>query len=158
MFKNIDDHAVSPTIGVILMVTIAVILAAVIAAFAFGFGDMDAKGPVSSIQILNVPETTEIVDMKIVHKAGDSFKAGDWKISIVEAGDPPVFITAGSDFKVGDQIITTNLTNSGTVNVTNTDITVVGTAAHFRPDVKYDVKIIVYPYKTQMVDAIVMVR
>ena len=34
-----DDHAVSPVIGVILMVAITVILAAVIASFVIGLGD-----------------------------------------------------------------------------------------------------------------------
>ena len=40
-FKNLigDDRAVSPVIGVILMVAITVILAAVIASFVLGFGN-----------------------------------------------------------------------------------------------------------------------
>lgn len=154
-----DETAVSPVIGTILMVAITVILAAVIAVFGFGFGAPDQKGPVASIQVTNVPETTGIIDMKIVHRAGDSFKAGDWKISIVEVGSPPVYITASSDFSVGDQIITTNLTDSlGTVNVTNKDITVIGTQTQLKADTKYDVKIIVFPYQTMTTDAIVMVR
>ncbi len=97
--------------------------------------------------------------MKIVHKAGESFKAGDWRISIVEVGSPPKFITASTGFSVGDQIITTNLTNSaGTVTVTNSNITVAGTPTHLKADTKYDVKIIVFPYKTMTTDAIVIVR
>jgi flagellin-like protein len=159
MFKINNEQAVSPVIGVILMVSITVILAAVIAAFAFGFGAPDQKGPVASIQVLNVPETTGIFDMKIVHKAGESFKAGDWRISIVQAGSPPAFITGSTGFSVGDQIITTNLTDSpGTVNVTNNAITVIGTATHLKPDTQYDVKIIVFPYKQMTVDAIVVLR
>lgn len=38
-----DEEAVSPVIGVILMVAITVILAAVIAAFVFGMGPPEAK-------------------------------------------------------------------------------------------------------------------
>lgn len=160
MFKKSDEHAVSPVIGVILMVAITVILAAVVAVFGFGFGGPDQKGPVASIQVTNVPETTGIIDMKIVHRAGESFKAGDWRISIVEVGSPPAFITAISGFSVGDQIITTNLTNSpGTITVTNNAITVIPPPlTELKPDTKYDVKIIVYPYKTMTTDAIVMVR
>lgn len=41
MFKTDDDRAVSPVIGVILMVAITVILAAVIAAFVLGIGPGD---------------------------------------------------------------------------------------------------------------------
>ena len=159
MFKKNDEQAVSPVIGVILMVAITVILAAVVAVFGFGFGDSDAKGPVANIQAMSVPETPGIIDMKIVHKAGESFKAGDWRISIVEVGEPPRFITASTGFSVGEQIITTNLTNSaGTVTVTNNNITVDGTATQLKPETKYDVKIIVFPYKTLTTDAIVTVR
>jgi len=159
MFNKNDENAVSPVIGVILMVAITVILAAVVAAFGFGFGGPDQKGPVASIQVINVPETTGIVDMKIVHRAGESFKAGDWRISIVEVGSPPAFITASTGFGVGDQIITTNLTDSaGTVTVTNNNITVIGANTQLKPDRKYDVKIIVFPYKQMTTDAIVMVR
>ena len=160
MFKKNDELAVSPVIGVILMVAITVILAAVIAAFGFGFGDSDAKGPVASIHVMNYPETAGIVDMKIVHKSGESFKAGDWKISIVEVGEPPAFITANTSFSVGDQIITTNQTNSpGMVSVTNKSITVTGaTPIQLKAGIKYNVKVIVFPYKTMTTDAIVMVR
>lgn len=41
MFKTDEDRAVSPVIGVILMVAITVILAAVIAAFVLGIGPGD---------------------------------------------------------------------------------------------------------------------
>ena len=40
-----DDRAVSPVIGVILMVAITVILAAVIASFVLGLGDTDDPAP-----------------------------------------------------------------------------------------------------------------
>jgi flagellin-like protein len=152
-----NEDAVSPVIGVILMVAITVILAAVVAVFGFGFGAMDAKGPTASIMVSSIPDTAGI-DMKIVHRAGDTLKAGDWKLSITGVDGPPVFITATTDFQAGDTIITTNLTNSGTVSVTNSAVTVVGIPANFVPDTKYNVKIIVYPYKTQLVDAVVLIR
>ena len=160
MFKKNDEHAVSPVIGVILMVAITVILAAVVAVFGFGFGGPDQKGPVASIHVTSVPETTGIIDMKIVHKAGESFKAGDWKISIVEVGEPPAFITANTSFSVGDQIITTNQTNSpGMVSVTNKSITVTGaTPIQIKAGIKYDVKVIVFPYKTMTTDTIFIAR
>jgi flagellin-like protein len=40
-----DDDAVSPVIGVILMVAITVILAAVIASFVLGLGDQNNPAP-----------------------------------------------------------------------------------------------------------------
>ncbi len=157
MFNN-HEEAVSPVIGVVLMVGIAVILAAAVAVFAYGFNTGNQKGPTASIQVLNNDLTTGVYDLKILHSGGERIKAGDWKISIVKIPDPPVFVTAGTDLSVGDQIITTNLTNSGTVNVTNRTITVTGAAATFEPNTKYDVKLIVFPYKTITVDAVVYIR
>jgi len=49
--KNLftDDEAVSPVIGVILMVAITVILAAVIGAFVLGIGSSQEKAPQVSV-------------------------------------------------------------------------------------------------------------
>lgn len=157
IIKKKEDSAVSPVIGVILMIAITVILASVITFFVFSFGGMDAKGPVASIRVLNNVNTGGIYDLIIVHGGGESFKGGDWKISIVKIPDPPEFVTATSDFQVGDQIITTNLTNSGTVTVTNRSITSTSPTS-LEPGQKYDVKVIVFPYKTMTVDAVIMVR
>ena len=157
-----DETAVSPVIGVILMVAITVILAAVIAAFGFGFGSsMNQKGPTAVITLSNVQETTGIVDLKIVHKSGDTLRSGAWKISIVQAGETPVYQISESDFQVGNQIITTNLTNgAGAYNVTNKFIGYAdGTLApQLSRDKKYDVKIVVMPFGTLVVDAVVSVR
>jgi len=154
-----DETAVSPVIGVILMVAITVILAAVIAVFGFGFGSsMNQKGPTASIVLGNLPDTTGIVDMKIVHKAGDVLRSGDWKISIVPAGESPVYQTSSTDFSPGDQIITTNLTTgTGTYTVTNSTVYTTGNATKLLPG-KYEVKIVVFPYGTLVVDAVVSVR
>jgi len=46
-----DDDAVSPVIGVILMVAITVILAAVIASFVLGLGDQNNPGPTVEFEI-----------------------------------------------------------------------------------------------------------
>ncbi len=159
MFEK-SENAVSPVIGTILMVSITVILAAVVAAFGFGFGAYSSKGPTVSITLSSVPETIESIDMKIMHRGGDTLKAGDWRISIVEAGDPPEFRISSTDFKVGDQIVTYNLTNgAGTYTVTSTTIySELPEAPKIKAETKYDVKIIVYPFETLVVDAIASVR
>jgi len=46
-----DDDAVSPVIGVILMVAITVILAAVIASFVLGLGDQNNPAPTADFEI-----------------------------------------------------------------------------------------------------------
>jgi len=45
-----DDDAVSPVIGVILMVAITVILAAVVASFVLGLGDSQQQTPTASFE------------------------------------------------------------------------------------------------------------
>lgn len=157
-----NETAVSPVIGTILMVAITVILAAVIAIFGFSFGIPDQKGPTATIILGNVPETLGIIDMKITHNGGDKLKAGDWKISIVPAGELPVYQTSSTDFQVGDSIITNNLTNGQGLNynVTNRAIytTSGGDPPHLIAHNRYEVKIIAYPYKSMVTDAIVSVR
>ena len=139
------------------MVAITVILASVVAVFGFGFTGFASKGPTAGIVVSNIRDTG-IYDIQILHKGGDNLKANEWRISIVKVGDPPVYVIGGTDFRPGDAIITTNLTNSGTVTVTNSSITVVPSAPGFVLETKYDIKIIMYPYKTLVTDTIILVR
>ena len=76
-----DDEGVSPVIGVILMVAITVILAAVIAAFVLGIGDTDDPAPSSSINY-EFDESTPSLTMN--HDSGDSFAAGDVVVSLTD--------------------------------------------------------------------------
>ncbi|ELZ23481.1 hypothetical protein C475_14448 [Halosimplex carlsbadense 2-9-1] len=77
--KNIitDDDAVSPVIGVILMVAITVILAAVIASFVLGLGNQAQQGaPTATIgfdytQVDNNDDLSHGV-LEISHDGGDS--------------------------------------------------------------------------------------
>jgi len=56
---NSDDRAVSPVIGVILMVAITVILAAVIGTFVLGLGDqLGDSAPQASFSTDNVSGST----------------------------------------------------------------------------------------------------
>jgi len=158
-----NEDAVSPVIGVILMVAITVILAAVIAAFAFGLGSSDPKGPTAAITAENYPETIGTADLKIQHKGGDTLQSGDWKISIVPVGNHPVYRVSSADFNVGDQIITMNVTDypGANYNVTNSAIEInpdPGSAARLVSGQKYEVKIIVYPFKSVTLDTVVEVR
>ncbi len=63
-----NDEAVSPVIGVILMVAITVILAAVIAAFVFGMGP-PANAPKTNLEITQASVTTG--NITLVHNGGD---------------------------------------------------------------------------------------
>ena len=84
-----EEKAVSPVIGVILMVAITVILAAVIASFVFGLG---AKAPKSAPQAQltladagdSLSNTTDSDDdvFKLSHEGGESIRCDEIKIFV----------------------------------------------------------------------------
>lgn len=65
-----DDDAVSPVIGVILMVAITVILAAVIGAFVLGIGGEQETAPQATIDLSTDTEDNNIT---ATHRGGDTF-------------------------------------------------------------------------------------
>jgi len=67
-----EDDAVSPVIGVILMVAITVILAAVIAAFVLGIGDTDESAPSPTF---NTDYDSASNSIEILVTGGDAFDA-----------------------------------------------------------------------------------
>ncbi len=69
-----DDDAVSPVIGVILMVAITVILAAVIATFVLGLGEqISDTGPTVSFDF----EYDGSTNLEITHSNGNTVEAGN---------------------------------------------------------------------------------
>jgi flagellin-like protein len=121
------DRAVSPVIGVILMVAITVILAAVIGAFALSFAD---GGGSSAPQISLESDYNETNDnvVTLTVQSGDTFDAenvefeGDLASQTdadVESGGEDW--TASSDFNDGDSV---SAGDSIEVGVTGPDYTV----------------------------------
>ncbi|WP_276258227.1 type IV pilin N-terminal domain-containing protein [Haloglomus litoreum] len=116
-----DDEAVSPVIGVILMVAITVILAAVIGTFVLGLGDgVSNTSPSASFNFeyktSGSPVCSDLVDdggsnwVEISHTSGDEIPAD--QVTISDGGgnaptwndcaDPDVTdITAGNTAEVG---------------------------------------------------------
>lgn len=153
-YKNTE--ASSPVIGVILMVAITVILAAVIAVLAFGLGGDAQKTPVAAIVVMNNQDTPE-PDIKIVHKGGDRLIGGGWKLSIVQVGHPVAFITASpaSDFGVGEQFSAFNTTAGNASNLTDKGF---DGGVPLERGKSYDVKFIEYPSEALLYDAVIEVR
>jgi len=84
-FKQLfdDDRAVSPVIGVILMVAITVILAAVIGTFVLGLGDqVQSTTPQASFGF-DTSDGKEIVT--ITHETGDSIEPSSLSISSTQS-------------------------------------------------------------------------
>jgi flagellin-like protein len=93
-----DDEAVSPVIGVILMVAITVILAAVIASFVLGLGDQTQNtAPQASFAFdydASVGGSSSGV-LTITHDGGDTISASELYVR----GDSITNVGAGSDIQ-----------------------------------------------------------
>ncbi|WP_435364560.1 type IV pilin [Haloarchaeobius sp. DYHT-AS-18] len=89
--KNLftDDDAVSPVIGVILMVAITVILAAVIGAFVLNIGGSQEAAPQANLAFSyddgGTPgwgDTTEPENFTVTHEGGDDIDASSISVTI----------------------------------------------------------------------------
>jgi flagellin-like protein len=80
-FTNLlgDDDAVSPVIGVILMVAITVILAAVIGTFVLGLGDQVSDSAPTATMNFDFADATE---MTVTHDGGDAIKDSSLAVKI----------------------------------------------------------------------------
>jgi flagellin-like protein len=116
-----DDDAVSPVIGVILMVAITVILAAVIASFVLGLGPSGGDQPTASF---GFDYTNSTNALKITHEQGDQIKKDNLYLRGDDVGntgkwDGSASATIGSDSAVssGDSWNVSDTTSNYTANV-----------------------------------------
>jgi flagellin-like protein len=97
---NSDDRAVSPVIGVILMVAITVILAAVIGTFVLGLGD--SLGDSQPTAQINIDTTNENITFE--HSGGDRIDAEALTLRVQGNGSDHTANNQFADaFTVGDQ-------------------------------------------------------
>ena len=116
LFKNDDDRAVSPVIGVILMVAITVILAAVIGTFVLGLGDQ--LGDNQPTAQLSVDIDYENNNITIEHNGGDAIAADE--LSVIINHDNTRYESSGTygeRFTVGDEFNADTADPNGTDNV-----------------------------------------
>jgi flagellin-like protein len=93
-----DNEAVSPVIGVILMVAITVILAAVIGTFVLGLGDQ--------VQTTAPQATFTCSGGDIVHEGGDSIQAS----ALYDGnGNSLSSDVTGNTFEAGESVTATKL-------------------------------------------------
>jgi archaeal flagellin N-terminal-like domain len=124
----LDEDAVSPVIGVILMVAITVILAAVIAAFVFGMGPPEQAPQASLRASSTVNNNTNMV--LIEHQGGDEMILTSANTRVVVDGNTAT-LSASIDeeaeqrFVAGENLYISNLSSAYYVdltgNSTNTD-------------------------------------
>jgi flagellin-like protein len=119
--KNLlaDDDAVSPVIGVILMVAITVILAAVIGTFVLGLGGSVQETAPQAQFTFDYDETAG--DLKITHDGGDAINEDRLSVndsSVDQSSTPPKSSTVsnGGQVSAGDSF-TYNLAPTDSVRV-----------------------------------------
>ncbi len=115
-----DKKAVSPVIGVILMVAITVILAAVIASFVFGLG---SKAPKSAPQAqLAVEDNTSVTLSSstgnqtvfiLEHNGGEDIVLSDLKIIVEYASNGTSYdtLTWNTDHFAGSNLVSSTVSN-----------------------------------------------
>ena len=80
-----DEDAVSPVIGVIMMIAIVVIIAAVVAAFAYGIIGGENKAPSTALVVEGVKPGGD-VEVTIYHHGGDTIVKA-FNSSAINSGD-----------------------------------------------------------------------
>lgn len=105
-----SERAVSPVIGVILMVAITVILAAVIGVFVLEFGSSVSDSP-PTVQFDMTVDSDN--NAKILHEGGDVFEADSVSITNNESEDT---FESGS-VSAGDKSNSFNVSDGDTVRV-----------------------------------------
>ena len=117
--KNLltDDDAVSPVIGVILMVAITVILAAVIGTFVLGLGNqVQSTAPQASFSFDQSDSPTEVT---VSHDGGDTISHGNIKVTVngktalAKGGDGDGFWDTGGKVNAGDSQTIDDYGNGG---------------------------------------------
>jgi flagellin-like protein len=113
-----DDGAVSPVIGVILMVAITVILAAVIGTFVLGLGDRVSEAqPTASFGFENPSSST----VEVTHDGGDAIVAKQLSFKGAGAGGTTWAdegsLSPNDDVTAGDSVTVDSLTSGETLRL-----------------------------------------
>jgi flagellin-like protein len=121
LFEGGDDRAVSPVIGVILMVAITVILAAVIGTFVLGLGEnVQSTAPSASFAF-----DYDGTDVTITHESGDAIDEA--RLDVIVGGSSSDWSTNGNSNSDSEVVAgSTYTTTSGPSS--DTEIRVVWTS------------------------------
>lgn len=120
-----DDRAVSPVIGVILMVAVTVILAAVVSMLVLGMGSDVESHPQASFSF-DYDSSAGTVD--ITHEGGDTLANSSVSVIVEGTEDPNAWPAA--EISAGDTYTTGNVNSSDSIRVvwtgSNGDTAVLG--------------------------------
>lgn len=112
-----DDRAVSPVIGVILMVAITVILAAVIGSFVLGLGNsVQQTAPNANFQF-DFEENSGVYNVTATHTGGNTIADGS-TVTLNTTDTSAVVVTQfDSSVSAGDSAELGNVSSESTVRV-----------------------------------------
>jgi len=96
-----EDRAVSPVIGVILMVAITVILAAVIGAFVLGLGDQASESTPQASFSFDFQDRDNVT---ITHDGGQTLENDSTRVTIDGYGEVNTSEWGNGDIRAGDQL------------------------------------------------------
>ncbi|SIS12608.1 type IV pilin [Natronorubrum thiooxidans] len=119
---NKDERAVSPVIGVILMVAITVILAAVIAAFVLDIGDLDDSAPNAQFEWESNEANDEVT---VAHQSGDDINVDDLSMTVeitdlTSSEDSDTVDLEGDSWTAGNSIdLAIDGSNDDEIEITN---------------------------------------
>ena len=94
-----DERAVSPVVGVALLIAIAVILAAVIGAVVLGLGTGGVDTPQAQLQL----DDSDTSNATLVHNGGEPLPANQTLVVIDDEDPEPLDrdLTAGGSYEIG---------------------------------------------------------
>lgn len=104
-----NEEAVSPVVGVMLMLVVTIIIAAVVSAFAGGMGSSQEKVPQMTLKAVY----SQSGGMTIYHNGGDTLTVGDFKIFLTPSKN---FYSIESDSyvtEIDQQLISNGKTDTG---------------------------------------------
>ena len=120
-----DEEAVSPVIGVILMVAVTVILSAVVGTFALGLGESQDTAPQATWETKYTDGTSDTLEL--THQSGDPMEAD--RLSVVISGSPSTDADgkhklSDAPFSVSGEVSagTSVTVNNGVTSDTNLDL------------------------------------
>ena len=142
MKQQRKEDAVSPVIGVMLMLVVTIVIAAVISGFATDLSAGTSSTPMAFFELdyidVENSDGANVKNFGIKHKGGDAIPLKDIQITYVASGQgstgfintPSISVDGGDDVvTVGDVIIVTPLSNSDMYNIKN-GATVTWTMSH----------------------------
>jgi len=106
-----DSRGVSPVIGVILMVAITVILAAVIATFVMNMGPNENTVPNAQFEFEE--DSSGTGDFIVAHDGGQAVPHSEITLSSSSAGS----LAGSGDYTAGDPVVNSLTAGTGTVEI-----------------------------------------